>query len=66
MAKNIKISIYKRDFVVISCYTTGEQCVSPYIIYNENKPLVHSKDLKGRYKMRKRKCYIDWFCKEIM
>lgn len=68
MAKNIKISTYKRDFVVILYFSqsTGEQFVSSYFIYNENNALVHSIDLKGLCKMRKRKCIYRSVLQEIM
>lgn len=60
MAKNIKISTYKRDFVVIFyiSQSTGEQFVSSYFIYNENNALVHSIDFERSIQNEKEEMYI--------
>lgn len=67
MAKNIKISTYKRDFVVILYFSqsTGEQFVSSYFIYNENNALVHSIDFERSIQNEKRgNVYIDRCCRK--
>lgn len=68
MAKNIKISTYKRDFVVILYFSqsTGEQFVSSYFIYNENNALVHSIDFERSIQNEKElgNVYIDRCCRK--